>query len=215
MTATEKRYGHEVAPQPTKDTPEAAYAWARYHAARAQGFWLALTTYRRDDLGYDAVAEFLSAYQLTYAWTTLAGRIGDVGLETVSGCTSGDGDEVGAELAEDLNHPHVLGPMLWQIATGLGLDPDQIKAYGPETNKGELDARAVQLAAAEKRATDRAVAHLVQRGRIASRSWVTTQGAQIATALVGAAHDLGCGCEDSTADHLQEWAQPIPAEEGQ
>jgi hypothetical protein len=67
-------------------------------------------------------------------------------------------------------------------------------------------------AAIEQRATDRAVAHLVQRGRVASRSWVTTQGSQIATALVGAAHDLGCGCEDSTVTHLQEWAQSIPVE---
>jgi hypothetical protein len=153
----DQRYGHEVAPEPSPDASSAAMGYARYHAARAQGFWLAMTTYRRDDLGYDAVAEFLAAFQLAVAWTGLAGMLNEVGLEEFFYDDPDDADNLAGMLAESMRHPHNLGPMLYVLAEGLGLHPDQIKAYGPETNQGELAARAKQLADAEKRGAEQAI----------------------------------------------------------
>ncbi|HET8661119.1 MAG TPA: hypothetical protein VFM55_19245 [Micromonosporaceae bacterium] len=126
-TAPEKRLAQDVAPEPDwqkflgkdGDPAGAALAMARHHAARAQAF--VLPTFDGETW---SIQHLINEYQLAVLWGRLAAA------------DPGKANAWAIEIGQALFSPHVIGPNIWSMLDGLGIDPDTIRAYEPERATG-------------------------------------------------------------------------------
>jgi hypothetical protein len=125
-TVVVRRYAHEIAPEPSTEWPESEAdlprAYAAHHAARAQGFWLAS---ERDLNVYPQTREWLRLalyeYRLAHLWWFLV-RGAPGGGATVP--------EIAADLASDLEMPHVIPANIHTFCRDAWVNPDEVLPYG-------------------------------------------------------------------------------------
>lgn len=128
-TASPRQWAHEVAPHPTggnlfpndRASSDLPSALAKYHAARAYGFWLAMEHYAGaadpGEMMGQAVRQLIPEYALASMWWQMA-------------CTDVvDVPALAVDVTDDLASPGVLGPNLATILEWAGVQPSSIRPY--------------------------------------------------------------------------------------
>lgn len=132
-----QRFADEVVPHPEvadwKADPSGLPAYlAKYHAARAQGFWLAMNHYapmtdaESARKMTEATNRVLAEYRLAAIWwhLSLLHRL------TVQEVQAQDlVADIALDVLSDLESAHVLGPNIAHFLVERGVDYQEIKAY--------------------------------------------------------------------------------------
>jgi hypothetical protein len=108
---TETRYAHEIVPEPGDDASLADLA--RYHLARAQGFFAGLMDGRH--LNFALARACLGEAHVGFLYHHLAAGL--------------SGQEAANHTRQNIGDGDAIGEWLRQYLTEYGIDPDNIRAY--------------------------------------------------------------------------------------
>lgn len=119
---TEKKLAHLVAPAPNNfyapngpSNKGFARKAAAYHAARAQGFYLATL----EDTRMDLITNLCNEFHLASLYCELAIADGDDNI-----------DDIGAKISTTLTStPEDVGRQIWEILTWADIDPNSIAPF--------------------------------------------------------------------------------------